>query len=128
MKKIFAIGFIALYLLGFILPVIILAEFAINYKYITEEVCVQKDIPNNSCKGSCYLEPRLERSLLISTAASGDASRKNTDFQIFLPLGFLEFTYRITPPFPTFSSYSSYNCELRKFTGRSLYHPPEHTA
>ncbi len=128
MKKIFAISLIALYLLGFIMPAITLAEFALNYKYITEEVCVQKDVPDNSCQGSCYLEPRLERSLLISTAVSGDASRKNTDFQIFLPLGFLDSTGGTTPLFPTFSSYSSQNCELLEFTGHSLYHPPKHTA
>ena len=128
MKKIFAIGFIALYLLGFIMPAITLAEFALNYKYITEEVCVQKDVPDNTCKGSCYLEPRLERSLLVSTAVSGDSSRKNIDFQIFLPLGFLDSHNGITPLFPSFSSYPLQNCELREFTGHSLYHPPKHTA
>lgn len=40
--------------------VIIYANFELNRDYIAKNICVKKDIPDNSCKGSCHLKKQLD--------------------------------------------------------------------
>ena len=41
-------------------PVIPLLEYELFYDYITQELCVEKDIPDSCCNGKCHLEKRLD--------------------------------------------------------------------
>lgn len=43
-------------------PVLPYMEYMINKNYISTHLCVQKDIPNNSCHGHCYLHKQIEKS------------------------------------------------------------------
>jgi hypothetical protein len=44
-----------------ILSVLILAEFSINRDFIAKELCIQKEIPDNCCRGKCQLNDNLEK-------------------------------------------------------------------
>lgn len=60
-RKIFASILFVIYLtyvLRIIFPVL---DYVIQYKYITEELCIEKDNPDNDCHGSCYLSKEIER-------------------------------------------------------------------
>ena len=46
------------YVFRVVFPVI---DYVIHYKYITEELCIEKDNPNNNCHGSCYLSKEMAR-------------------------------------------------------------------
>ena len=46
------------YVFRIIFPVL---DYVIQYKYITEELCIEKDNPDNDCHGSCYLSKEIER-------------------------------------------------------------------
>lgn len=41
-------------------PVLPYIEYAAFNKYIVEELCVNRDVPDSCCKGKCYLEKRLK--------------------------------------------------------------------
>lgn len=40
-------------------PLIHLVDYAVNYEYISTELCVEKDEPESCCKGKCYLSDQL---------------------------------------------------------------------
>jgi len=42
-------------------PVLPLIDYAMNYKYIVENLCEKRDIPQSTCKGKCYLEKELSK-------------------------------------------------------------------
>lgn len=42
-------------------PVLPLIDYAVNYKYIVENLCEKRNIPQSTCKGKCYLEKELSK-------------------------------------------------------------------
>lgn len=36
-----------------------LVDYSLNYTYIASELCEQKDIPDNSCLGTCHLSKKI---------------------------------------------------------------------
>ncbi len=66
-------------------PVAPFIEYAINYDYISEVLCINKDKPELHCEGKCYVVKQLEK-------------QKSEDFKLLkiaeeeYPIGFVEFT------------------------------------
>ena len=54
---------INLYLLVWILPAIPVLDYLINYDYIVEALCENRDKPILTCNGKCYLGDQVERQL-----------------------------------------------------------------
>lgn len=52
-----------LYLLVLIQPAIPVLEYLINYDYIVNELCENKDKPILTCNGKCYLGDQVEKQL-----------------------------------------------------------------
>lgn len=42
-------------------PVLPLIDYAVNYEYIVDNLCKNRDIPQSTCKGKCYLEKELSK-------------------------------------------------------------------
>jgi len=42
-------------------PIQPLVEYAINYDYISKVLCINKDKPEMSCKGTCQLMKKMEQ-------------------------------------------------------------------
>ncbi len=42
-------------------PVLPLVNYAVNYDYITKNLCENRAVPQSTCKGKCYLEKELSR-------------------------------------------------------------------
>ncbi len=43
-------------------PVLPLIDYAVNYEYIADNLCENRNIPQSTCKGKCYLEKELSKS------------------------------------------------------------------
>jgi len=41
-------------------PVFPFLEYALNYDYISENLCINRDKPESHCKGKCHLKKRLQ--------------------------------------------------------------------
>lgn len=51
-------------------PVLPLVDYAVNYDYISEVLCINKDKPELKCNGKCHLQNELAK-------ASDDSSEQN---------------------------------------------------
>ncbi len=60
-KLIFIHLFLNLYLLVLIQPAIPILEYFVNYNYIVEELCENRDNPILTCNGKCYLEKQVKK-------------------------------------------------------------------
>lgn len=57
------IFFLVIYTLSIFMPVIPLVEYVINYDYISEVLCENKDKPQMSCSGKCYLQKQMKTTI-----------------------------------------------------------------
>ncbi len=60
MKYLFIILIVSGILMQNISKVIILINFHINRDYIAKNLCLQKEVEDNCCKGSCHLKEKLD--------------------------------------------------------------------
>ena len=59
-NRILAIFFIAFFAVNIILPSNVLVHFKVNQDYISENLCVEKDIQESTCDGHCQLKKSLD--------------------------------------------------------------------
>ncbi len=52
-----------LYLLALVQPALPILEYLINYDYIVNELCENKDKPIMACNGKCYLGDQVDKQL-----------------------------------------------------------------
>lgn len=55
-------------------PLFHLVDYAINYEYISTELCIEKDIVESCCKGKCYLNDQLSKT--VSSDEDSSSERK----------------------------------------------------
>lgn len=53
-------------------PVLPFIEYAINEDYIAKNLCINKDKPQNCCKGKCYLEEQLKKNAETQDSNTGN--------------------------------------------------------
>jgi hypothetical protein len=63
MKRVFTYFLIFSYSLISINAFVPLINYAINYSYIVEELCVERDLEVNNCNGSCQLKAQVSKNL-----------------------------------------------------------------
>ena len=58
-----AVSYILLLMYGFIIvrPAIPMADYVINYKHISQDLCENKDKPWMHCNGKCYLKKEIKK-------------------------------------------------------------------
>lgn len=61
MKQVVAFGLIVALLLSAASKTVLLADYLLNYDYISKELCVNRDKPDSCCKGKCYLEKEAKK-------------------------------------------------------------------
>jgi len=71
--------FVALIML--IKPLWPLAEYAVNYNYIVENLCENRDIPSLHCDGKCYLAKQLAKESEGSEKNPFEGKRINLEIQ-----------------------------------------------
>lgn len=54
-------------------------EYVINKSYIEKNLCVQKDNPENTCHGKCYLHKQINKQSEPSDAEKNDSRKIITD-------------------------------------------------
>ncbi len=122
-KLIFTHLFLNLYLLAIIQPAIPVIEYFVNYEYITNELCENKDKPTMACNGKCYLEKQVKKQQRIDVEQEAPLPPE-IDLEKFITLKNKKFTYNLIilkqfNQIPTF--YIKFN--ERKFIDK-LLRPP----
>ncbi len=100
-------------------PVAPFVEYAINYDYISDVLCINKDKPEMHCNGKCYVMKQLEK-------------QKSDDFkslQISMeeyPIGFVEIVSISIPKMITSvtKKLHFYQQHYTFVADTSIFHPP----
>jgi len=82
-----------LYLVVMVAPAFPVLEYLINYDYIANELCENKDKPLLSCNGKCYLEKQVKKQLHLDHKQKEQTPPK-VDFEKFITLKTKKFDYR----------------------------------
>ncbi len=61
MRPKIAIGILFFFCFAEIKPLLPIIEYYLNYKYISEVLCINKDKPMSTCNGKCYLNKQVEK-------------------------------------------------------------------
>ena len=86
--------FFNLYLLAIIQPAIPIIEYFVNYEYITNELCENKDKPTVACNGKCYLEKQVKKQKRIDVEQEAPLPPE-IDLEKFITLKNKKFTYNL---------------------------------
>ena len=81
-----------LYLVVMIAPAFPIMEYLINYDYIANELCENKDKPLLGCNGKCYLEKQVKKQLHLDDNQKEQTPPK-VDFEKFITLKTKKFDY-----------------------------------
>ncbi|MDN3643580.1 hypothetical protein QWY87_12760 [Lutimonas halocynthiae] len=74
-----------LYLLVLVQPALPVLEYLVNYDYIVNELCENRDKPILTCNGKCYLGDQVEKQLDRGTDQQLPLPPQ-IDFKQFIPL------------------------------------------
>lgn len=84
--------FLNLYLLALIQPALPIIEYFVNYDYIVDELCENRDKPILTCNGKCYLEKQVKEQLNLDHDQKIPQLPK-LDLEKFLTLRTKQFAY-----------------------------------
>jgi len=60
-NQVFGIAFVFFYLMAMVRPMMPIIEYYMNYDYIANELCINKDKPYLECNGRCYVNAAMKR-------------------------------------------------------------------
>jgi len=106
-------------------PVLPLADYVINYDYISEVLCINKSKPELSCNGKCHLKSELAKA---SEDSSSSDSENTMTAKRLLQVEFLENNsfnvvfqvYDTQLGLANYNFHQNYNYLYSK----SIFHPP----
>lgn len=104
-------------------PLIPLAEYAVNYDYISKVLCINKSRPEVHCNGKCYLSKELAKT--NDTDPSPLNKTKNSGQKIldtYIPSGITEVT--ITEKIPFFNFSFAYEDAYSFLFLKHIFRPP----
>ena len=61
MRYLVIIGFVGLYIITMLKPVLPYVDYAINFDYISTELCENKDDKELKCFGKCHLQKEIKK-------------------------------------------------------------------
>ncbi len=106
-------------------PVLPLVDYAVNYDYISEVLCINKDKPELQCNGKCHLKSELAKA---NDDSSTQDSKENAFGKRTLQVEFLE-NYNVNVSLRFNETFSTENnalfCLNYSFLfSNSIFHPP----
>ena len=112
-----------LYLLVLVSPSVPILEYLINYNYIVNELCENRNKPVLTCNGKCYLVDQVENQLKLDHKDQAPLPPQ-IDFKQFIPLNeeFLEDTL-VSYTEPLSRPISSNNLKERTYSD-TILRPP----
>ncbi|MBB6371705.1 hypothetical protein [Chryseobacterium shigense] len=102
-------------------PVLPLVNYAVNYDYIVKNLCENRNIPQSTCKGKCYVSKELAKT---EKQSSNSQVMKISVLDVF-----------VTHETLSFSAHKSYDLESQSVNSRDvidhssdyfsrIFHPP----
>jgi hypothetical protein len=61
-KKVYSIFYLTVLVLYILKPVLPYVEYSLLKNYISKNLCINRDKPENTCNGKCFLDDQLKKS------------------------------------------------------------------
>jgi D-lyxose ketol-isomerase len=95
-------------------------NYAVNYDYIVKNLCENRNIPQSTCKGKCYVEKELAKTEKQTTPQN----IKISGIDVFLSNEVLSFSGNMVSDLFVKTPNSSYqNLHTSEYFSR-IFHPP----
>ena len=102
-------------------PVLPLVNYAVNYEYIVKNLCENRNVPQSTCKGKCYLEKELSKT---EKQSNNTQNVKLAGLDSFLSHEILSFADRIRFDFEPVQVRSEYTDFHTSEYSTRIFHPP----
>lgn len=125
LKHIIPVFFIAFILTYLLAPTLVLVNFKVNQTYYEQNLCVEKDIPESTCKGKCQLNQQLE------AVTANSVNNQKEDFNFDIKYSSINLFFIINKSFKFTSKLNTifYNCRQKDEPTREfktdVFHPPK---
>ena len=63
-------------------PALPYIDYAVNKDFIIKKICVKRGVPNNCCKGKCYLKKQISKSNEADDTKEKGSNKKNDNKEI----------------------------------------------
>lgn len=104
-------------------PIFPVFDYVVNYDYISQELCVNKEIKIMGCDGKCYLVKQLAKASDAEKPLSSDKKHVAEAVDIFLGT-FNNYIFSKTDSNHSSAINSSYNNCYKSLIGSAYFHPP----
>ncbi len=104
-------------------PLLPIAEYLLNYDYITKELCVDKNKIDNTCKGKCYLSKKMGEASKQQEPSDKTRLSYYEINNVFLPSTQLSFIFKSAENVKNYIR-DTYNCTYSFSELSSIFHPP----
>ncbi|GLB52628.1 hypothetical protein NBRC110019_16680 [Neptunitalea chrysea] len=94
-------------------PLVPVLDYVVNYDYIANELCINKEKPQMHCNGMCYLKKELAKKVADESKDSKQVNFKKVE----LPVFFIEVSSYEIPSEPLVMI----NKELSRFSNSEQY-------
>ncbi|KQT22933.1 hypothetical protein ASG22_14395 [Chryseobacterium sp. Leaf405] len=102
-------------------PVLPLINYAVNYDYIVKNLCENRNVPQSTCKGKCYIEKELAKT---EKQSNNNQNVKIAGLDVFLSNEIQSFTDTTQFDIPAKNPASDYiNLHASEYFSR-IFHPP----
>lgn len=115
--------FLNLYLLALLQPALPVIDYLVNYNYIVEELCENRDKPILTCNGKCYLEKQVKQQLNLTHSDESPMPPK-VDFEKLISLKVKKFTFKLFEVNLTEKNIYNYTALDESTFSNSLFRPP----
>lgn len=106
-------------------PVFPLVDYAINYDYISNVLCVNKAKPALHCNGKCHLMKELSKASENDDKPSSSDKKQSTNTlnDLFVE-NLVDYSFQTFATAKTSVCKDSYTNLYAQFNFRSIFHPP----
>lgn len=105
-------------------PIMPIISYAVNYEYISTELCENKDDVEMECNGKCHLKKELAKEIQEHNPASKSKKVNFAEISILFCSDFSPFTFQKVLFEEEVQNITSYSNLYQKENTHSIFHPP----
>lgn len=104
-------------------PVVPVFQYALNYEYISEVLCINKEKPEMHCNGKCHLMKELAKASENEKPIS-DKKSQHSEIEILFIEELQSFDFSLTFDLDSHKNNSVYSNLYYHINSHQIFHPP----
>jgi len=118
-KYLFIVSFMML-----LKPIVPVFQYVINYEYISEVLCINKEKPEMHCNGKCHLMQELAKASEDDKPISSDKKSHHSEIEVLFIEELISFNFTSENEFVVKTPINFYSNLYSHINCNSVFHPP----